>query len=398
MPPLMGWLSGGRRPRLLRADPPLTAPPLPAPLPAGQGQPALPEPLCERRSSLGRPVPPAGRLARPTSTALVAAAPPLPAAPRRGRDPAPSRLRYRLQRLWLTPWVRSALRLGLPLALMGAAVGYAWAATPLPSHLTGLASALRAEIAARPEFQLTELRVLGLGPGPTADVRAALDLRLPVSSLDTELDALRQRAAAVEGVHRVRVRIAPGGIIEVRAAERVPAVVWRQAEGLTLLDRTGARVRPVATRAGRMDLPLIVGAGAEARVDEALRLFAVAAPIAGRIRGLVRVGERRWDLVLDRNQTIRLPETGTVAALSDAVARHTDEGLLDLDVVLVDLRDARRPILRMSHAATETLKARRAGLDLVGDRVTAGLGPIRPRPRSLSRSLSRRLLGQGVRQ
>ena len=39
-----------------------------------------------------------------------------PAAPR--RDPAPSRWAYRMNRLWLTPLFRAALRVGLPAFLV----------------------------------------------------------------------------------------------------------------------------------------------------------------------------------------------------------------------------------------------------------------------------------------
>jgi len=60
------------------------------------------------------------------------AAPPRPAPRVLHRDPAPSRMRYKLARLWLTPSVRGLLRIGLPLALilgvLGALVGRCGAA------------------------------------------------------------------------------------------------------------------------------------------------------------------------------------------------------------------------------------------------------------------------------
>ena len=45
----------------------------------------------------------------------------------RGRDPAPSRLRYRLQRLWLTRSFRKLAIFGPPVAILGAALSYAFA-------------------------------------------------------------------------------------------------------------------------------------------------------------------------------------------------------------------------------------------------------------------------------
>jgi hypothetical protein len=46
-----------------------------------------------------------------------------------------------------------------------------------------------------------------------------------------------------------------------------------------------------------------------------------------RLRGLVRVGERRWDLVLDRDQRILLPETGALQALERVLALHAAQDL-----------------------------------------------------------------------
>lgn len=115
---------------------------------------------------------------------------------------------------------------------------------------------------------------------------------------------------------------------------------------------------PVASRADRPDLPLLIGEGANARraVPEALALHAAAAPIHDRVRALVRVGERRWTLALDRGQKIMLPEEGAEAALRFALALHAapELTLLDRDVRAVDLRLPDRPTLRLSdHAVLE---------------------------------------------
>jgi cell division protein FtsQ len=91
-------------------------------------------------------------------------------------------------------------------------------------------------------------------------------------------------------------------------------------------------------------------------VPEALDLLAEAEAVAPRIRGLVRMGERRWDLVLDRDQVIRLPEADPVAALRRVMALHKAEALLDRDLHSVDLRDPRRPALGLSPYAKSELE------------------------------------------
>jgi len=95
-------------------------------------------------------------------------------------------------------------------------------------------------------------------------------------------------------------------------------------------------------------VPLIAGEGAERAVPEALMLIAAAQPIAPRIRGLVRVGERRWNLVLDRDQTILLPARDPLRALDHALALHRAQGLLERDIVAVDLRLPARITVRLA--------------------------------------------------
>ena len=59
------------------------------------------------------------------------------------------------------------------------------------------------------------------------------------------------------------MRALASGVLEIRAIERVPVVVWRSGRGLELLDQNGVRVAEVDSRLRRPDLPLIAGDGAD---------------------------------------------------------------------------------------------------------------------------------------
>jgi cell division protein FtsQ len=164
-------------------------------------------------------------------------------------------------------------------------------------------------------------------------------------------------------VERARVRAIAGGVLEIRAIERLPVVIWRGPDGLQLLDPAGVRVAEIDSRLRRSDLPLVAGEGAQTHVSEALAILAEARPIANRIRGLVRVGERRWDIVLDREQAIRLPEVDPMAALRRVLALEKAEQLLERDVSVVDLRDPQRPMLRLTEDALAEIARVKAKLE-----------------------------------
>jgi cell division protein FtsQ len=275
------------------------------------------------------------------------------------RDPAPSRLRYRLTRLWLRPWFRRLVNFGVPM-LAGLLAAWTLAAElDLRGRAERAVAELREALIDRPAFLVTRMEIPGVSPDLAEAIRVASFVALPVNSLELDVAAVRARVEALAAVERASVRAVAGGVLEIRAIERIPVVVWRGPAGLQLLDHHGVRVAEIDSRLRRPDLPLIAGEGAEAAVPEALALLQEARPVQGRVRGLVRMGARRWDLVLDRDQVVRLPEADPLAALRRVMALDAEEELLARDVTVVDLRDPARPVLRLTeHAQAELIRLR----------------------------------------
>lgn len=303
--------------------------------------------------------PPRPQAARPR-TAPAAQAP----QPHVRRDPAPTRMAYRMQRLWLTPVFRIFFRLGLPLLVIGL-VGLVWLGNDARrAALFAQIDALREAVESRPEFRVSVLRVTGASPTLDAAIREKLAVQLPASSFDIDLEAAQARISSLDAVAKAELKVAGGGVLEVNVTERMPALIWRRGAELDLLDETGRRVARVLTRADRPDLPVIAGDGANMNAAEALQIVAAAEPIVPRLRGLVRVGERRWDVVLDRGQRILLPANNPVRALERLLALDKAEDLLNRDVLTVDLRSQQRPTLRLAPNALRALR-RAQGIETV---------------------------------
>ncbi len=271
------------------------------------------------------------------------------------KDPAPSRLAYRLNRLMLRRGMRTFLRFGLPVLVLMAAAAI-WASDPARVDAArDRIAELRRQVEERPEFMVRMMAVERASPNVASDIREILSIDFPVSSFDLELADLRESVETLDSVAEASVRIRTGGVLEIEVLERNPTVVWRTDDSLVLLDQTGHRVSPVASRHDRPDLPLLVGAGAEDNVAEALQLFAASEPIHDRLRGFQRVGERRWDVVLDRDQRIMLPEDKALAALEKAIALDLAQDLFERDISVVDLRIPSRPVLRKAAGAIDAL-------------------------------------------
>lgn len=270
---------------------------------------------------------------------------------REKRDPAPSRLAYRVERLWLTPGFRRAVRVWLPSALILGALVLWLSDGGRRAEMQARLATLRESIENRPEFMVSLMAIDGASEPVAEAIRGMLPVTLPASSFRIDLAALRATIAQIDAVASAELRIRKGGVLQVTVAERVPAVLWRRGGSLEMLDATGHRVATLLDRSARPDLPVIAGEGAETRVAEALAILDVARPVQARIRGLVRMGERRWDLVLDRDQRILLPETDPESAIRRVIALDQAEDLLGRDLVVVDLRNEQRPTIRLAAPA-----------------------------------------------
>lgn len=273
------------------------------------------------------------------------------------RDPAPSRWAYRMQRIMLTPHLRRLIRVGLPMLAVATCVGIYFSSETRRAAIIDTFVDLKEKFEHRPEFMVTLASIEGCSKDLAEAVRARMDVKLPQSSFDLDLEAARARIEGLDAVKSAELRVRSGGVLQVIVTERQPVAIWRMDEGLTLVDDTGHRVASLISRADRPDLPLIAGAGADKAAAEALEILAAAGPLAPRIRGLVRMGERRWDLVLDRDQRILLPTENPVRAVERLLALDHAQDIVNRDLLTVDLRLPNRPTLRLSPYALTQLRS-----------------------------------------
>ncbi len=279
----------------------------------------------------------------------------------RPKNPAPSKLGYRLERLWLTHWFRALVQFWLPLLALLLALYGGWKSPAVSGWVAAQYQAARDALAARPDLTIERVEIPVGSPDLQRQILGIMALDLPVSVLDTDLAALRETVEGLAAVKSAAVRF-EDGVLEVRIVERMPAMVWRNLNRIYLLDEDGVRVAEVPRRMVRPDLPLVVGEGADKAMLEAREIFSVLAPLGERVLGLVRMGERRWDVVLKGN-LVMLPAEGGPDALRRLMDIQARDKVLDTDISLVDMRDRNRLILRLNEGAMMALQAARARLN-----------------------------------
>lgn len=147
--------------------------------------------------------------------------------------------------------------------------------------------------------------------------------------------------------------------LAIRLTEHMPFALWQSAEGVKMIDREG---RVLADFDGRKnDLPLIVGENAAVDAASMIREVFAQPLLEDRIRALVKVGGRRWDIELKDGLVIMLPEGNPATAMRYFVNLENQHGLLARDIHRVDMRIAGRVIVSLGQHAAETVAMQREG-------------------------------------
>jgi cell division protein FtsQ len=142
------------------------------------------------------------------------------------------------------------------------------------------------------------------------------------------------------------------GELQIGIKEREAFALWQKDGHVSVIADDGTVLEPyVAPRL--IELPLVVGRGAETRAKEFLALLDRYPALRALVRATVLVGERRWNLRLKNGIDVRLPETDIAPALERLVALDKEKNLTTRDIVAIDLRLADRVTVQLSEAAAQ---------------------------------------------
>lgn len=291
-----------------------------------------------------------------------------PSAARR-RDPAPSRIAFRIKRHWRSGLLRRVATIWLPAAVVIGAAAWVILQPDLRAASHARMMEMKDDLSSRPEFAIRKLNVIGANAEVTAEIRALLSGYVGSSSLTADVNGIRRDVTAIGWIESARVRLSAPETLIVSVDIRTPAAIWRHQGDLTLVDEAGAEIAPIETRAERADLPVIAGLGANRAVDEAREIIKNSGALSPHLRGLVRIGERRWNLILQDRPKVLLPADDPLAALGYLVSLEDTKALTGRDLTSIDLRLDQRPTLRLSPEAVETLTNRREPPKKPGEKV-----------------------------
>ncbi len=226
-------------------------------------------------------------------------------------------------------------------------------ASPYGSYVGGHADGIIQSVTARTGFAVDQIKVVGNHETSEIDILDRLELDGWTSLIGFDAEAARQRIATLPWVEVAAVRKVYPHTLEVRVDEREPFALWQQGNEVSVIERSGTVIAPFSGGKQAL-LPLLVGVGAPAKAPDFIAKVEKYPELASRVKGYIRIGERRWDLKLDNGITIKLPEADEDQALASLVKMDRNNSLLTRDIAAVDMRLPDRLVVELSaEAATQ---------------------------------------------
>ena len=266
------------------------------------------------------------------------------------RDPAPSRIRYKFSRWMLSPLIKRSVLYGLPLIILATPILIYLQDQKNKEQVKEIAFDLYRKVIERPEFMLDVLSIEGASDSLNAEIREVLGLHFPISYFDLNLADLREKVLSLPPVEIAETHVKFGGILQIKVDEKTPALLLKKDMNFTVLSAHGEYIRSVSSREYFPNLPLITGVGAEDAAAQATALLKVIDEKIDQVRGLVYVGQRRWNIIMTSGQVIMLPENDPEQAIQKILILDKVEQILSREIEVFDFRLPSRITLRVPPA------------------------------------------------
>ncbi len=216
-----------------------------------------------------------------------------------------------------------------------------------------------AAVAAHVGFAVHHVAVAGRGRTNRQAILDALGVQVGTPILAVDLDAAKARLEALAWVHSAEVERRLPDTIFVRLVEREPLAFWQRHGKLVLIDREG-RVVPTDRLDAFGSLIVLVGDDVPKTATALLAMLAEEPALYAHVAAAVRVGDRRWNVKLDNNIEVALPEEDPESAWHHLAALDRSDQILERAIVAVDLRLPDRLVVRLPPAPPKAAPTKKA--------------------------------------
>ncbi len=235
---------------------------------------------------------------------------------------------------------------GIALALLAAVGLYGTMLGGQYSAFVGTEGTIPDFVARIAGFGIEAVTIAGARELSEQQILDAVGIRRTNSLLFLDVAKLRDRLIALPLVKDASISKLYPHRVMIEIEEREPYALWQKDGAVKIIAADGT---PIPTLEGShfTKLPFVVGDGANARIGEYFALLNAAGNLRRRIKAGILVAERRWTLKMNNGVEVALPEMGAPAAVAELALLQRQYGVLDKNIVALDLRFPGRLIARI---------------------------------------------------
>jgi len=258
-------------------------------------------------------------------------------------------------------WQRLAVRF-LPIVGLGALLVscsvWAWQ-SGLIGDLGRTITAWSGSAQERRGLVLQEVVAQGRERTQTGELARALAVFMDKPILMVDIVAIQKQLQGLPWVRTASVRRQLPNVLLVQLEEYRPLALWQEKTGspVQLIDEQGTVIGVSGITPFR-ELPLVFGKGAPQGAAVLLDMIRAEPELAARVTAATRVGERRWDLVMDGRVVVNLPAEEAAPAWHRLARHQRQDRILDRAVDGIDLRVSDRLVLRLMEEPTPAVASK----------------------------------------
>lgn len=265
--------------------------------------------------------------------------------PQKFRDPG--RIELQLRRAASSPAWKFMRTVIFPCLILYIAYSQVWGREERRDDITSTLVSIQYSAEHLPQFLLHGLEVNGLSERLENEVRKAIDIEFPVSVFHLDEETLREDLSGLPEISHFKITANGGENLIIDASPAIPAAVWRVNGKYKLIDTAGRSFADVFHPSEEPDLPLVFGKGADKAARDIPHLAKLSKPINEKIHAFIRVGERRWDVMLKNGLLIMLPANDPISSLEKVMTWENTHSITSRRLTRIDLRVPGDPLFRV---------------------------------------------------
>lgn len=157
----------------------------------------------------------------------------------------------------------------------------------------------------------------------------------PLLEIDTK--ALKQKVTQSAWVKKAAIQRKLPNTLNIFIDERKAIAIWQHKKKHVLIDKRGVSLG-ISKLQKYKELPIVVGENAHMHALSLIELLENNKVISDRIKASAWVSNRRWNIHLKNGIVILFPENDLSKAWTRLIALQNRYGILDRDIVELDLR------------------------------------------------------------